>query len=259
LIVVVGDMFSEEIRTRLERLPHRLIDLSGLLVTAHLREEMVDEWHAELDFVLRRTNGRPLTRLWRGTRYALSILGIVPNLEGGKRPRDRVLAWLSATVAILLAATSWLMLGYGGKWSGFGELIYGFRQLAHPVTAADYWIIPNDIGNVLSGLGLIPMAIAFAGAAYIGVANPRFARAKFYLFRMAVVGIGVLFLGGDLESVASLGLQPLKGYLIAFDVVGPIFTVVPVLTIRKVSKARFLAYHNEMAARPLEAPDSNKA
>ncbi len=89
LIVVVGDMFSEEIRTRLERLPHRLIDLSGLLVTAHLREEMVDEWHAELDFVLRRTNGRPLTRLWRGTRYALSILGIVPNLEWGEVERIR--------------------------------------------------------------------------------------------------------------------------------------------------------------------------
>jgi hypothetical protein len=49
----IGDLISEEIRHRLDRLPQGLIRLAVRRVPADLRHELYDEWTAGLDEVLR--------------------------------------------------------------------------------------------------------------------------------------------------------------------------------------------------------------
>jgi lipopolysaccharide/colanic/teichoic acid biosynthesis glycosyltransferase len=71
---VVGDLVSEEVRTRLERLPAALIRLAGGWLPANVRHEWTDEWLAELAYILRGTESLPISRLIRGTRFAADLL-----------------------------------------------------------------------------------------------------------------------------------------------------------------------------------------
>jgi lipopolysaccharide/colanic/teichoic acid biosynthesis glycosyltransferase len=71
---VIGDLVSEEVRTRLERLPAALIRLAGLWLPASVRDEWTDEWLADLAYILRGTESLPISRLVRGTRFAVDLL-----------------------------------------------------------------------------------------------------------------------------------------------------------------------------------------
>jgi hypothetical protein len=68
------EMCEEEVRTRLSRLPEALVCLAASRLPGQVREEQADEWQAELAFLLRNTAGLPLTRLLRGTHFAMSLL-----------------------------------------------------------------------------------------------------------------------------------------------------------------------------------------
>jgi DNA-binding transcriptional MerR regulator len=67
-------MCQEEVQTRLTRLPYALLRLATARLPQEIRNDVADEWRAELAFVLRDTDGLPLTRLLRGTRYAMGLL-----------------------------------------------------------------------------------------------------------------------------------------------------------------------------------------
>jgi lipopolysaccharide/colanic/teichoic acid biosynthesis glycosyltransferase len=77
---VVGDLVSEEVRTRLERLPAALVRLAGLWLPANVRDEWTDEWLAELAHILRGTESLPISRLVRGTRFAMGLLRGAPAI-----------------------------------------------------------------------------------------------------------------------------------------------------------------------------------
>jgi lipopolysaccharide/colanic/teichoic acid biosynthesis glycosyltransferase len=77
---VIGDMFHEEARARLERLPAALIRLAGHWVPANVRDEWTDEWLAELAYILRGTESLPISRLMRGTRFAAGLLHRAPAI-----------------------------------------------------------------------------------------------------------------------------------------------------------------------------------
>jgi hypothetical protein len=74
LKAVMSGMMQEEASTRLNRIPLALIRLATTRVPDELRAELAAEWTAVLELVLRGTEGMPLTKLWRGIRYASGLL-----------------------------------------------------------------------------------------------------------------------------------------------------------------------------------------
>ena len=69
----ITEMFDEEIRTRLSRLPNALIFLIALRFPREIRRDLVDEWTAELEAVVSGTEGLPVTRLLAGLEYAWGL------------------------------------------------------------------------------------------------------------------------------------------------------------------------------------------
>jgi hypothetical protein len=62
---ILGDLVSEEIRGRLDRLPYALIRLAVRRVLPGVREDLAEEWTAELHEILRGAEALPVTRLYR--------------------------------------------------------------------------------------------------------------------------------------------------------------------------------------------------
>jgi hypothetical protein len=75
LWATLTDMFKDELRTRLGRLPYWLIRMAALRIPAvDRRTDLVEEWEAELDVILHDTEGRPLTWLVRGVSFSMDLL-----------------------------------------------------------------------------------------------------------------------------------------------------------------------------------------
>ncbi len=77
---VLGELISQEIRGRLDQVPHGLIRLAARRLQPELREDLAEEWTAELGVILRGAQSLPVTRLYRGTRYALGLLRAAPSI-----------------------------------------------------------------------------------------------------------------------------------------------------------------------------------
>jgi DNA-binding CsgD family transcriptional regulator len=74
-MTALGDMASEEIRDRLDHLPHAILRLAARQLDPGQRITIYqDEWLPELTYILKGAGARPITRLIAGTRYALGIL-----------------------------------------------------------------------------------------------------------------------------------------------------------------------------------------
>ena len=71
----VGDMVSEEVRDRLDHLPHVILRLAALRLEPTERVVIYDgEWLPELIYILQGDEARPVTRLYHGARFAFGIL-----------------------------------------------------------------------------------------------------------------------------------------------------------------------------------------
>jgi len=70
----VTDMCKDEVRTRLSGLPHLLIRVASLRIPRDARGDIPGEWNAELDYILRGTEGLPVTRLLRGVTYSADLV-----------------------------------------------------------------------------------------------------------------------------------------------------------------------------------------
>jgi hypothetical protein len=71
----IGDMASEEVRDRLDHLPHVILRLAALRLDPAERVAIYDdEWLPELIYILQGDEARPVTRLYHGARFALGIL-----------------------------------------------------------------------------------------------------------------------------------------------------------------------------------------
>jgi hypothetical protein len=95
-------MCQDEIRARLGHLPYALIRLTALRLPKDARDDLADEWTAELDVMLSDTENLPLTRLWTGLRFAVSLLRVPPSEAcelTGTTPRRGLMA-----LKILMAA-----------------------------------------------------------------------------------------------------------------------------------------------------------
>jgi hypothetical protein len=98
--LVMGGMIREEAQTRLGRIPYAVIQLATARVAPELRDDLVAEWRAELEFLLTDTEGMPLTRLVRGIRYSAGLLVSARAITDGltRGGGGRVLRWVPVVV-----------------------------------------------------------------------------------------------------------------------------------------------------------------
>ena len=85
-MTALGGMASQEIRDRLDHLPHAILRLAARRLTPTQRVTVYEEeWLPELTYILKGAEARPITRLITGTWYALGILAsagrISPRLD----------------------------------------------------------------------------------------------------------------------------------------------------------------------------------
>ncbi|SRR6266568_3987152 len=74
LISSLGSLVGEEAAQQLDRLPHMLIRLAARRLTRSVRQEIAEEWTAELAYLLWHEKAAPLTRVLLGVRYAAGLL-----------------------------------------------------------------------------------------------------------------------------------------------------------------------------------------
>ncbi|GAA4449389.1 PH domain-containing protein [Phytohabitans houttuyneae] len=179
LIVVgtaLGDLLSEEVRGRLDRLPRWLLKLAGRRLPAQLRREHLEAWEGELHHIIRGAEALPITRLWRGIRFSAGLLRSAPAIAGafgagGVRPRR--LAFLVDVLALLRESghgdprfdvEACLLPGevIRGEWRRHWVDLVG-RSLWGPVAAVGS---AGLLVGVLSGGGWL----VFAGGAVVTVA-----------------------------------------------------------------------------------------
>jgi hypothetical protein len=88
-VLVAGDIASEEIRGRLDRLPFAVLRLARSRLPAGLRERVHDqEWVPELQHVLQHAELFPLTRLLTGLRFAAGLLIHARAVAAELRPEE---------------------------------------------------------------------------------------------------------------------------------------------------------------------------
>lgn len=106
----LGNWISEELRGRLDRLPRELLRLATCRLAAEIRDDVAEEWTAELQVILHNSEGLPITRLCRGIRYALGLLraaaGISIDISAAPlrlqdELQDEIMARLGQAFAIL--------------------------------------------------------------------------------------------------------------------------------------------------------------
>lgn len=105
-MTALGDMVSEEVRDRLDHLPHAVLRLAAHRLNPAQRLTVYqDEWLPELTYVLKGDEARPVTRLISGTWYALGILAkadrIACHLD---RPAPEQLPPVGQESVVLVAA-----------------------------------------------------------------------------------------------------------------------------------------------------------
>jgi acetyl-CoA synthetase len=74
ITTTVRALVSEELRSRLDRVPHAVLHVAIRRVSADVRQSVGDEWLAELHHIVANAKGRPIARLLSTTRYALGLL-----------------------------------------------------------------------------------------------------------------------------------------------------------------------------------------
>lgn len=82
LLAALGELVSDEIRVRLDRVPFALLSAAARRLPSDQREDMHDSnWLPELHHILRGEDAMPITRLVHGVRFALGLWLAVPRIS----------------------------------------------------------------------------------------------------------------------------------------------------------------------------------
>jgi Restriction endonuclease len=82
LLAALGELVSDEIRARLDRVPFALLSAAARRLPPGQREDMHDNsWLPELHHILRGEDAMPITRLVHGVRFALGLWLAVPRIS----------------------------------------------------------------------------------------------------------------------------------------------------------------------------------
>jgi hypothetical protein len=110
----LGDLVSEEIRGWLDRVPHAVLRLATLRLDPADRETTYREvWGPDLDYFLRGDESRPITRLIRGMKFAVSLAWRVRS--GDAPPPDSVAGEANVPDTGTLSGTSATVSGATGN------------------------------------------------------------------------------------------------------------------------------------------------
>lgn len=91
---MLSDMVSEEVRARLDRLPQAIVGLAVLRLPCAVRDATRHDWLADLDILLHGDEAVPVTRLFKGVSFGLSLLFSASKMGKeleilGKRQREK--------------------------------------------------------------------------------------------------------------------------------------------------------------------------
>lgn len=114
-VIVAGELVNDEVRGWLDMLPQAVLRLAATRLTP-LHQVIVyeDIWLPDLAYILKGKESRPITRLFTGMRFSLSLLATAPRTSGrlaeqyqgpqvvGVKPKDPLI------VAVLGKAASQL-------------------------------------------------------------------------------------------------------------------------------------------------------
>ena len=104
-LAVFGEMLSQEIRDRLDHLPHVILRLAARRLGPAQRVILHEEvWLPDLAYHLRGDEARPITRLYHGIRFALGMLVSAhrssQNLDGAAQKRHFRIAMRASLCAV---------------------------------------------------------------------------------------------------------------------------------------------------------------
>jgi hypothetical protein len=166
---VAGNALSDEARGRLDRLPHTLLRLAGRRLPHDVRDDLTDEWEAELGAILAQAAGLPITRLVVGTRYSLGLLRVAPRVAGeltGAAPSGLPLrAWVYVVGVVSSAAVVIGTSSAGAPWRIVAPLAVLF------VVCESYCLNSGSVrvsSGYAAGLASVVL-LGPAGAALVGV------------------------------------------------------------------------------------------
>jgi exopolysaccharide biosynthesis polyprenyl glycosylphosphotransferase len=195
------DMCKEEVRTRLAKLPYAILRIVALRIPRPERRDVLDEWRAELDFILGKTDGLPITRLLRGTWYSVGMLELWLPFDNARHViaaywwkttrRFRRASWVRTYVRTTAAADGLSALAAGLLAFRVSAENHGHASVAYltiTLTLPAFWILLlslageyNDrfIGNATTtsrrilavGLGLTGSVALIAWVTQIGVSR----------------------------------------------------------------------------------------
>jgi anti-anti-sigma regulatory factor len=93
-MAAIGDMVSEEVRDRLDHLPHAILRLAAWRLDPALRASLYEEvWLPDLAYHLKGDEARPVTRLYHGICFAAGMLASAHRSSrslNGARPQDNM-------------------------------------------------------------------------------------------------------------------------------------------------------------------------
>lgn len=132
LMIALGDMVSEEVRDRLDHLPHAILLLAARRLDPAQRFTVYeDEWLPELTYILKGDEARPMTRLYHGTRFALGILVRANRIT---RQLDRPISAGSSESRAFEIIVPRVLVDENVQLADLNRIIHGFEEV-DPKTA----------------------------------------------------------------------------------------------------------------------------
>ncbi|MEU4089622.1 hypothetical protein [Streptomyces aureus] len=173
-IAGASNLLVSEFESRLQRLPSILVRIAARAQPCADRTELTEEAEAELSFILSETSGLPLTRLWRGLRYAGGLVRASPQLSGEQSTASKWGSLLLSASGITMAAFSIFMASDGGwKFSPFGMLMRDFSDGPIPALGRLEWLagMANDLSQVTLSLSIFTLGVAITFAGRVNFQN----------------------------------------------------------------------------------------
>lgn len=146
-VAAIGDMVSEEIRARLDRLPHVILRLATRRLPAELRADIGEEWQAELDHVLHDARLYPVWRLAVGIHFAAGLHRAAPRVAHSlalTRPQQAQVHKRSLIAEWVAAIKDWNWVAILAGWIltqlGLVALVYPRYQIDTPILRFLPWL-----------------------------------------------------------------------------------------------------------------------
>lgn len=210
-----GDLLSEEVRERADRVPFWLIERAGRRLSPALRDELEGEWAAELHAILARRGADrlPVTRFVIGTRYALGLLRSAGAVECALRGDGRCRPALRPGLCLATVRTAVPAARAGCFGVGFGAVVGAGADVG--TTAGVVLGLAAAVGalllGVLVGARLVPPAALGVGlgaglSAHLGVTGTS---VSFAVGGVLVAALAGTLLAGPAERAGRPGSRTL--------------------------------------------------